>query len=532
MSERIALIEIDAYDPAIPGVKTLRYCTGLAYRTRPTETPANALYHPRVQDPGYWRTEAFTKPGDYGRAMPGEVVLEDADGALGASLAGLAFDGRKIVIREGVRGAAYPAGYVTLINGTVAGAPGFDWGRVTIRMADRMAELAKPIQPTLYAGTGSLEGGADIKGQPKPLVPARGSNIEPMLVSQAKVIYHVSAPIGSAAVSVAAVRDRGVPIAAGAGSYANTTDLLNDALAPAAGQYKVLATVADGTYIRLGSTPAGRLTCDALYGAAADRTHAQVIKRLLVHAGIASGDISAADVTALDTALPGEIELAIHDAPNAQDVVEQVARSAGCACYADETGAFRLLRWTAPSGSPVATLTQTRIEQMDLQDTTATRDAAPAWRVRLKYARNWTAQADADLAGDKTNPLDPVSAPGGLTWLAARAWLAEEWRTVESADAAVQTAHPKALTVDVECLLVDPTAAQAEADRLLALYKVRRDSTSIAVWLDQAQLNAVRLGAVVTAKLPRFGYTAGRLMRVAGVTQDRLSGKTNLMVWG
>jgi hypothetical protein len=37
---------------------------------------------------------------------PGEVVLDDSAGTLGAQLINYAFDGRGIVIRTGVRGAA------------------------------------------------------------------------------------------------------------------------------------------------------------------------------------------------------------------------------------------------------------------------------------------------------------------------------------------------------------------------------------------------------------------------------------------
>lgn len=63
-------------------------------------------------------------------------------------------------------------------------------------------------------------------------------------------------------------------------TYASSADLLNDALAPEWGNYGIYLS-ASGSYIRLGSPPAGRITCDPVSGAtAADRTAAQSVVRI------------------------------------------------------------------------------------------------------------------------------------------------------------------------------------------------------------------------------------------------------------
>ncbi len=535
MKDPIVLVEITGWDKANAVARTLRYCDGLAYRLRPSETPANALYRPFVLDAGWSRVDIFSGPGQYAHITPGEVVLDDSSGALGAELIGYAFDGRSIVKRIGERGAAYPSGYTTLLNGTLDGQPSFDWGRITFRPADLTAAMHRPLQSDRYAGTNSLpnglEGVDDQKGRVKPIVPALASNMTPVCVNTSKLIFQVSIAIGAAAVAVSAVRDKGVPITAGT-TYANIADLQDNTKAPAAGQYKVLSNTTDGCFFRLGSSPAGALTCDAAYGAAGDRTHAQVWKRLLLYLGVDSGAISAADVSALDTALSGEIECAYFEERDAGEALGEIAASAGAGWYGDASGVYRIVQWAAPSGSSVAELTSLRTMEMDIADPVGTGDVAPAYLVTLQYGRNWTPQQDANLGGDKTSPTDAVRAPGSRAGLAARAWLADEWRTAKSTDAAVKTAYLNAIELELTSMLADATAAQTFCDAQLALYKVARHLTTLAQMLSPAQIDAVRVNAVVTVTESRWGYDAGRLMRVAGALIDAATGRTQLSAWG
>lgn len=535
MKQPILLIEIAAWDKANAQAVTLRYCDGLAYRTRATETPANALYRPFVIDSGWTRVDIFSKPGQYAHITPGEVVLDDSSGTLGAQLIGYAFDGRAITVRIGERGAAYPSGYTTILSGTMDGQPSYDWGRITIRPADLTAALRRPLQAERYAGTNSgssgLEGVDDLKGRVKLIVLALGSNMTPTCVNTSKQIYHVSIAIGAAAVAASAVRDRGVPITAGT-AYANIADLQDDTKAPAAGYYKVLSNTTDGCYFRLGSQPIGAVTCDAAYGAAGDRTHAQVWKRILIYLGISSGSISSADVSALDSALAGEIECAYFNEQSADTALGEIATSAGAGWYGDATGVYRITQWSAPSGTPVATLTALRTMDMDIADPVGSGDVAPAYRVTVQYGRNWQPQKDAELGGDKTSQTDTVTAPGSRTGLAARAWLADEYRSVKAEDASVKTAHLNATELKLTSMLADASAAQTFADAQLALYKVARHMTTLTQMLSPAQIAAVRVNAVVSVVESRWGYDAGRLMRVAGVQVDAATGKTQLSAWG
>lgn len=538
MSELITLVEIDALNKATNTVETLRFCDGLAYRLRPSENPANALYRPFLADAGWSRVDIYSRPGDYGHVTLGQIVLNDASGELGAQLINYAFDGRRIVQRVGIRGAIYPDSYTTVLNGTQAGQPSFNYGKIVVRPADLTAALGKPLQTQRYAGSNVLpagmEGVDDIKGRVKPIVLALASNMSPVLVNTSKLIYQVSISVSTTLThSVTAVRDKGVPLTADA-AYASVADLLDDTKAPAAGHYRVLSTTSDGCYVRLGSSPVGQLTLDAAFGATADRSHAQVWARVLQFFGnLDAASISAADVMAMDAAIPGEIEYALFEEVQIDNALREVANSSGASWYGDPTGVHRLQAWSAPSGSPVDTITALRTESMDIIDSVGNGAQAPAYLVTVSFGRNWTVQADSYLGGDKTNPAtDTVRAPGGRAGLVARNWLNTEFRSVSSSDASVKAVHTNAIELQLQSLLSKQSDAQTFSDALLAMYKVDRHMMTLTAWLSPTQLNTVRTGTVVTIKEARWGYDTGRLMRVAGIQPDLETGKTILNCWG
>jgi hypothetical protein len=533
MRDQIVLLEIEGLNLRTGVVEILRFCDGLAYRLRPSESPANALYRPFLLDPGWSRVDIFTAPGEYGQVTPGECTLDDSNGLLGAELLDYAFDGRSIVQRIGRRGAPYPSGYVTVISGTMARQPQFAWGKITFSPADLAASMEKTLQQSRYAGTNvlpdGLEGLDDLSGKVKPIVLALASNMSPILCNTSKLIYQVSIPVGSSTVAVSAVRDGGLPLTAGA-AYASVADLL--ATAPAAGGYRVLSTSGDGCYIRLGSQPAAGVTCDAAYGAAEDRTHAQAWRRVLNYAGVSSAAIVASDLVALDAALPAEIEMAVFDESNVDDVLSTIASSAGAAWYGDANGMFRITQWANPIGVPVAQLTALRTDSVDIDDPVGNGGVAPVYLVNLSYGRNWTKQSDSDLKGDKTSSTDTVRAPGTRAGLAARAWLAQEYRVLSSVEAGVLANYRNAVKLEVTSLISAAAPAQQFADSQLAMFKDPRQMAAISLWLSDDQINVVRPGTLVQVILPRWKFGGGRLMRVAGVQVDRRTKKTQITCWG
>jgi hypothetical protein len=308
-----------------------------------------------------------------------------------------------------------------------------------------------------------------------------------------------------------------VAILSGYSSYASDADLEDDTLAPPKGTYAVRASAA-GTYVRLGATPAGQLAADAVQGAAAaDRTAAALIEDVLARAGYVGGEWSAADLTALDAADSSEqgLFLPTGGEESVADVIGILARSLGAWWGVDADGVLRFAQLTAPSGSAAFAIVDDDLRKpLERLASSDPLRGLPTHRTTLRYQRNWTVQRDG-LAGVVTPER--------------RAVLAREWREAVSEDAAVLAVHPlAAVAIDDTCYDAI-AAAEAEADRRQALFGTQRDAF-IAV-LPIADFGRVAFGAVGTLTHPRYGLSAGTLVRVLGIELDAAAREVTLTLW-
>jgi hypothetical protein len=503
----VYLAEIVAYDPAIPGTVTLRYASqGWAGAGAPGFYDGRIMAAPVVQRTAF---AAGTTSGLIAQGF-GELRLANPDGGLDA-LGDYGFDGRAFTLLVGDSGDAYSA-FTTLLRGTME-QPTFTDTEISLRIRDRLAELDRPLETDRYAGTNSgstgQEGTADdIKGQVKPRVFGRVLNVTPRPVNVPQQVWQVS---DGAVAAIPAVYEGGLAITAGA-AYASLADMTGNA--PAAGTYRAWAA---GGMFRLGSAPTLAITADVDEGAGAgDRTTAQVLQRIATGpGGIASGDVVAGDVTALDAAAAGQVGIYADQDTTVLATLDAIANSVGAWCGFDRLGQFRMRRLEVPAGSPVATFrilgrsavadaTTGDIIALERLPTDDDGRGVPAYRVTMRYGRNWT-------------PLDGSQVAGAVTQ-ARRAYLAEEWRSAIATDATVQTKHLRARELSFDSLLVAESDAQAEATRRQALYGVRRDRLRLRTLLTPALASLVDLGAIVRVEVPRYGYTAGRLMVVLGIT--------------
>lgn len=276
---------------------------------------------------------------------------------------------------------------------------------------------------------------------------------------------------------------------------------------------------ATGSYLVLGSTPSGALTADVTGSSAANSTCAQILEQIALDMGIAAGDISAADVTALDTATTAVLGIYCDDTANALDAMDQIAASVGAWYGFDRLGVLRMGRLVAPGGSPAATLTTTEIIDGRIERI-ANPDAGrglPQWRVTVQHSRNYTPQP-SDLAGSVT--------------ALRRAYLALGYRASQAEDATIKTQYLLAPELARSTLLTTEAAAAAEAARLLALYKVKRETYQATVRLDATLAQSLDLGAVVALQIPRFGLAAGKNMVVLAIDADYALNTLTLTLWG
>ncbi len=508
----IYLVEFSASTCASP-LQDFGFSSGNGYVPPPVGILTVSWYEPRVLNPGtferhLWQPERISGGG----GTVGTIELANADGALDA-LFDLQCDGQVVTVSRGDDAAARPS-FQTVFTGTIKA---FSWTSTTLRIGlhDRAADFAElPMVVPRYGGTNALPAGVDgvegdLKGRRRPLLLGRAENFAPPKVNTSKLVFELSyKPIAA----VLAVWEGGVAITAGSDRSSLAT-LLSTAPAAATYDWYLGTAGTDGAYIRLGSSPGSNaITVHAQEGAtAADRTVAQLLMRGLGLSGLGGFD-------AVNAAESG-YWCGTDDVTKGQ-VADALCIGVGASLTPDRSGVFVLQRLDDPAGAtPVRAIGLTDVlgESFDLR-TTADFGGQPPYQIELAYARNWTVQQASALQGSVSEDR--------------KAWLALEYRKVTS----IRTAHggstapPVALTT----LLLDPAAAQAEADRVRALFNppaIRR-RYYVQAPVSVATADGLDPGDVLLLTLPRFGFDTGRPMVLTGMLENHAAGRVTLYLWG
>ncbi len=508
----IYLVEVVAATDSAGTTNTLRFCSE-AYVTKPSDTPANTYYEPRVKTPADITRNLFASGTTSGASRVGYGIVElaNVDGGLDY-MANYSYDNRALTIKIGNPGDAYST-FTTILAGTMEQVE-FTFNTVTILARDKLAILDLPLQKTEFAGTNSLpsglEGVGDIKGQKKPFCYGKVYNVQPPCVNTSRLIFQVNDAVIS---DVTAVYDKGAGLTKGS-AYSSIADM--EANAPSAGNYRVCST-SSGSYFRLGSTPAGLITCDVTQGASSsNRTAAQIIKAMAIKGGVSSGDINASDVTTLDTANNAEVGIWVYGEDSGLTCIDQISQSVGAWYGYDATGQFRMGRFEAASGSADIEINEDNILTIESIRPTDTDRGIPAYKVILTYLKNYTVQT-ADLASGVTEARKSV-----LKYPSAAGY---------STDATVQTQYLLATEITRDTLLVDATAAGTEATRLLNLYKVKRTMYQVSIALDVTE-TLPDLNDVANLTLDRFGLDSGTLFRIIGISSSYAKNRATLTLWG
>ena len=505
------LIELTA---AIDAAGTLRtfYQADASFVTSPADTPANIAFGTRVIDPGSIGLHAFSdgRTGGATKLETGEITLANVDGKLDHWL-NYSFEGRPVIIRSG-SGGAYPASFNTLLAGTVDGID-VTPTQLVIRLRDKQYLFDMPARTALYGGTNVLPNGvdgvaSDLKGKARPAPFGKVFNVSPPQVNTSQLVFEPG-PCGS----VDAVYSNGAPLQVTAGpNYTSLADMM--ANSPASGYYRAWPA---GGYFRLGSYNAEQITADVTEGAtSADRTVAQILKRLAVAAGVPVGDVSAADVAALDALNPAVVGIWIDDDNSTfASAMDEIASSIGAWYGFDQAGVLRMGRLSEPAGAPVLTIRDR--DMLATPERRPPRDAAgPAWSATVNHTKCWTVQASG-LAGS-------AAARAGFVGI--------ERRSSNAADASVKTQWLMSGKVEADTLLTATADGDAEAARLLAMHKVRRDLFDVSISVDMLTKRPVRIADTVSVQTDRYGMTAGRLFLVIGFALNLAGNTATLYLWG
>lgn len=371
--------------------------------------------------------------------------------------------------------------------------PGETSLRVPVR--DRTYLLERPFQSVLYAGTGGLEGGAEMAGRPKPITRGITKNVSPVLIDPVALIWQYA----DAAGQVDALYEKGGAVFAYAG---DTTNLY--AGSTPAGQYR---TDNSKGLFQLGSEPQGQITADVRgsFPAAGYVTRVIDLARwaLLETLGIQEVDESA--FVSLSGACPYDAGFFIGAEPvSAVEVIGSILASAGAQLGVGRNGLLKPYRIAAPGAVAAASYDERHIVSVEPAE------LLPVYyRRSVGYAKNWTVQT-SDLLAPPT-----VDA-------ARRQFLANEYRTAAWFDGTVSTAYASALdAAQLDTILANQADAQAVANALGALWGTQRYLFTVTL---MSQPLALDLGAQVSITYPISILAEGRIGVIVG---ERVEAATN-----
>lgn len=530
----IVLAEITVHDPTVPGDVVLRFTTGNGY-IHPT---APGPYEDRILGQSRFTRQIFADGRTFGASQMdyGRLLVANLDAGLDWLVEhGCAADDRPARLLVGDGDGPY-GDFEPLFTGTVEQMLcGFDQVEFVFR-DDFAAIVDKTLQSHTYGGTNALPAGLDgtpddLKDRCRPDFFGAVKNVSVPIVNTSKLTVEFRSRGGShiTATNLQAVYDKGAPPVNGKGTQrANAAAL--QAATVGAGQWDYsIGSASEGVYGQLSSIPLGQVTADLIEGAtSADRTIAQIWKRILTdRAGIAAGDINAADVTAADTASPYEVGIwAGVDPITIRDALDAITASDGYWYGPDATGEWRLKQVLAPeTQTPVATFrrfglnTPTKDTDGDIISLrpvfVGREQALPAAKVTVRGRRNWTVQNRDALSGVAQTRL---------------AWLEREYReTSTPEDAAVKALHPLAPTLTFGTLLTDADDELAVATRLQALFGVPRR-----FWEMRVKLSAARdPGDYVAVVYPRAPFAGGKTMLITKIGDfNPVTLIADCIVWG
>lgn len=428
----------------------------------------------------------------------GEMLLNNMDGSFDHLLEGYAVDAQPITVSIGRPSWSF-AQFTSIFKGTLERWVGL-YGVLVMYLRDKMHKLDIPIQSSFYAGSGGTEGGADLKGRPKPLCYGAVYNVPAVLVDAVNLIYQVH---NGAINDIVAVYDRGVSLTEVAG-------------APAPGEYQQDLT--NGRFT-LGGTPDGLVTADVQGSSSGGgpsgyiTSTADIINRIVIdRGGLLASDLNTSAFTAMNTDNNSIVGIWIDSPITISDVVGALVTGVGGFVYFNRAGLMSLAVFKAPSGTSAATYTTDDIITID-QEPLPTDMNPVVWRRQVGYKLNYAVQNDLAASVSATQ----------------RAFAEQQYRIAIASDGTVQTRHPLAQDPPpVAAFFTSSTDAQTEADRLLALYKVERFLYRVKV---KRNVYNLHINSVVTLDYPRWNLHDGKQGVIVGMRLDAADNSAELLVF-
>lgn len=372
-----------------------------------------------------------------------------------------------------------------------------------IRLRDASFLLEKPLQTSLYAGTGTYEGDVELAGTPKPLVIGKAFNVPLTLIDRANRIYQYHAGPGSV---VALFEGAAETITFQA---PDTNDLYTGTTT--SGNYR---TDNSRGLIQLGAAPAdgAALTANVIGQfpvAGAQLIWANIARYVMTEIMAISTDyVDVGSFTDAATAYPYDSGwyFGPEDRVAAVTALGRIMSSAGAQIVPGSDGRLRCLVLEAVQEDDVPTFALGTADIIRMTPRPLSLDVSLAvWRVRVAYQHNYTVQAATGILGAATEAQRQFaqSADRFSTW----------------ADASIAVAYAQA--VDMPAFgggLSDAADATTVATRVGALFGTRRWLFDCEVTLPANREREFGEAGVIT--YPTFATQAGARARIVGRSFD------------
>lgn len=289
---------------------------------------------------------------------------------------------------KGADGAADGA-LTTVLTGNIADGRPVGRGEFLLQLLDPTLVLAKPILTNSFAGTGGIEGPAELKGQPKWRAWGKCRNVTLRSLNPATNIWVATDP-SFPIQAFDQVYDRGnaassLTVVAWAGSIAATLAALEAAAAPDGG-----AAVAPSiACIKWWYANPGKLTADLRGEIGTGYVDRPADIAAALSAAVSGPAVDATMLTAARAARNGEAGWLVQDTnATAADQIEELLSGVSLWWALSGAGVIEMGEWAW--GSPVASIKAASIER--------TNSFQPVSKVTMSYRSNNTVMARGDLA--------------------------------------------------------------------------------------------------------------------------------------
>lgn len=481
--------------------------------TAASDTPANQPFNASITEPIDFKWSALGNNFITGFSTgTGELILNNSDGSYDFLPQHYSISGRVIEIRYGRIKDPYPT-WALAFRGT---ASDFftDEKNLTFELQDNGYKFTVPLQTNTYGGTGGIDGGSNLAGKRKPKAYGYVLNVTPPLIDPNHYVYQVNdGPISA----VTAVYDTGVPL----NFYQDfaTSALLIASVAIPGGDYATC--LAEGMFrIVFQVTPTGSITADVSgdnFGAVFPVTTASIIKRIVKNqTTLRDADLFLPAFTAFDALQPAQIGYWAdqNDTSTVQDVVARLMNGVGGWGGFRRDGKFYLMRLDIPVGPPNLVINNIDIISIARGQIPAGITPPPAkWQVG--YQQNFTVQ----------------SQPAGVTTVARRSFIAEQYRYATADDESIRFNYPFSKDpTPIAAYFVNLADAQTEANRLLATYRLQRSLYTITVGVRTAVLQD--LGQIVNATFNRWDLKVGKNLAILEISQSGTADTIEMKAYG